>query len=106
MFCTPVIRDRDVAARCLPIVNPETYIEVAVSPQTSSPHVPVIPPSREHQDFERLFHLGREVVKGVRAGVFLPSRGCWLCHDCEYDQDCREWTGNEEVVSGIQATGQ
>jgi len=61
---------------------------------------------RDHQDFERLFHLGREVVKGVRAGVFLPSRGCWLCNDCEYDQDCREWCGNEEVMAGVQAAGQ
>ena len=33
---------------------------------------------------------------GIRAEVFIPSRGCWLCNDCEYDPDCREWTGNEE----------
>jgi len=30
--------------------------------------------------------------------VFIPNRGCWLCRDCEYQQDCLEWTGNEEEV--------
>jgi putative RecB family exonuclease len=53
---------------------------------------------REKSDYERLFHIATEVLKGVRAEVFIPSRGCWLCHDCEYDRDCREWTGNEEVI--------
>jgi len=60
---------------------------------------------RDHKDFERLFHLGREVVKGVRAGVFLPSRGCWLCNDCEYRQDCDEWAGNEEEEANAQRVG-
>ena len=51
---------------------------------------------RTAEDFERLFYVGKEFLRGIRAGVFIPNRGCWLCADCEYDQDCREWTGNEE----------
>src|SRR5206468_4537185 len=51
---------------------------------------------REPADHERLFHLGKELLKAVQTGVFIPNRGCWLCRDCEYDQDCREWTGNED----------
>ena len=43
-----------------------------------------------------LFALAREVRRGIRAGIFVPNRGCWLCRDCEYDQDCREWTGNDD----------
>jgi putative RecB family exonuclease len=65
--------------------------------RTKNPRIEPQITGREPRDFERLFHLGREVVKGVRAGVFLPSRGCWLCNDCEYRQDCDEWTGNEEA---------
>jgi hypothetical protein len=49
-------------------------------------------------DHERLFHVSRSMLTGVQAGVFIPNRGCWLCRDCEYAQDCLEWTGNEEAA--------
>jgi len=65
--------------------------------RTKNPKIDTQVTGRDERDFERLFHLGREVLKGIRGGVFIPNRGCWLCSDCEYDQDCREWTGNEEV---------
>jgi hypothetical protein len=71
--------------------------------RTKQPRIEPQITGRVHKDFERLFHLGREFLKGVRAGVFLPSRGCWLCSDCEYRQDCDEWTGNEEGPSDAQA---
>jgi putative RecB family exonuclease len=64
--------------------------------RTKNPRIDTQTTGREERDFERLFHLGREVVKGVQAGIFLPSRGCWLCNDCEFRRDCDEWTGNEE----------
>lgn len=57
---------------------------------------------REARDYERLFYLGKEVVKGVRNGIFIPHRGCWMCSDCEYQEDCREWTGNEDGGAGDQ----
>ncbi len=71
--------------------------------KTKTPRIEPQVTGRDHKDFERLFHLGREVVKGVRSGVFLPSRGCWLCTDCEYRPDCDEWTGNEEEISNAQS---
>jgi CRISPR/Cas system-associated exonuclease Cas4 (RecB family) len=73
--------------------------------RTKTPRIEPQTTGRDHKDFERLFHLGREVVKGVRSGVFLPSRGCWLCNDCEYRQDCDEWTGNEEEEANAQRVG-
>lgn len=63
--------------------------------RTKAPRIDVQVTGRDESDYIRLFALANEVLKGVRAGVFIPSRGCWLCNDCEYDQDCREWTGNE-----------
>jgi putative RecB family exonuclease len=73
--------------------------------RTKSPKIDTQVTGREERDFERLFNLGKEVLKGLKADVFLPSRGCWLCNDCEYDQDCREWAGNEEVTTDVQAAG-
>src|SRR5712692_1376157 len=66
--------------------------------RTKAPRIDVQTTGRDDSDYVRLFALANEVVKGVRAGIYIPSRGCWLCNDCEYDRDCREWTGNEEVM--------
>lgn len=66
--------------------------------RTKNPDIDVQVTSREARDYERLFLLGKEVLKGVRTGVFIPHRGCWMCSDCEYQADCREWIGNEEVI--------
>jgi len=52
--------------------------------------------TRGLQDYVGLVALATEVRRGIRAGIFVPNRGCWLCRDCEYDQDCREWTGNDD----------
>ena len=64
--------------------------------RTKQPKVQTLITGREKKDYERLFCLAKEFLRGIRAGVFIPNRGCWMCKDCEYDQDCREWTGNEE----------
>ena len=73
--------------------------------RTKNPRIDTQITGRSKKDFERLFHLGREVVKGVQAEVFIPSRGCWLCNDCEYRVDCDEWTGNGEVSPSAQEPG-
>ena len=64
--------------------------------RTKNPAIETHITGREKSDYERLFHVAKEVRVGIRAGVFIPNRGCWLCKDCEYDQDCREWTGNDD----------
>ena len=63
--------------------------------RTKNPKIEPMPTERGEQDYVRLFRLGKEVLKGVANQVFIPKRGCWLCKDCEYERDCREWTGNE-----------
>ncbi len=62
--------------------------------RTKNVKIEPMPAERGEQDYARLFHLGKEVLKGVTSHVFIPNRGCWLCKDCEYEADCREWTGN------------
>ena len=63
--------------------------------RTKNPKIETQTTWREKADYERLFYIGKEVLKGIRTEVFIPNRGCWLCKDCEYDRDCREWMGNE-----------
>ncbi len=62
--------------------------------RTKNVKIEPMPTERGEKDYVRLFHLGKEVLNGVTSQVFIPNRGCWLCKDCEYDRDCREWTGN------------
>lgn len=62
--------------------------------RTKSPKIETHITGREQGDYARLFAIGKEVLKAVEHEVFLPNRGCFMCKDCEYDQDCREWDGN------------
>lgn len=64
--------------------------------KTKQTKIEVFPATRGPKDYERLFHVAREVRKGIQAGVFTPNRGCWMCKDCEYRADCDEWAGNEK----------
>src|SRR5262249_4263637 len=40
--------------------------------RTKSPRIDRQTTEREERDFERLFNLGKEVLKGIRAEVFMP----------------------------------
>ena len=73
--------------KALRLINLIRTKNVKIEPMTTE---------RGEQDYVRLFHLRKEVLKGVTSQVFIPNRSCWLCKDCEYDRDCREWTGNEQ----------
>ncbi len=65
--------------------------------RTKNPRIDTHVTDREKSDYERLFHLASEVRRAIETGVFIPNRGCWLCKDCEFEPDCRDWAGNEEV---------
>lgn len=41
-------------------------------------------------DHQRFFHLAKEVLKGIRSGVFFPRPSFW-CNGCEYEEPCRAW---------------
>lgn len=62
--------------------------------RTKTPKIETHLTGREPKDYVRLFHLGKEVLHAAEQDVYLPNRGCWMCKSCEYEQDCREWTGN------------
>ncbi len=54
--------------------------------------------SRKPQDYARLFYLAKEVLRGIRSGIFFP-RQSFLCKDCEYERPCGGWKGNAEIGS-------
>ena len=47
---------------------------------------------RDEKDYVKLFHIAKEVLKGIQPGYFCPNHS-WMCNDCEYYQMCQEWKG-------------
>lgn len=47
---------------------------------------------RDKEDYVRLFHIAKEVLKGIKFGYFCPNHS-WMCNDCEYFEDCQKWEG-------------
>ena len=78
-----------------------TALQLVNLVRTRNPTIETHTTAREPRDYERLFYLAKEVHRGIQAGVFIPNRGCWLCKDCEYERDCREWTGNEDQQGDV-----
>ena len=61
--------------------------------KNKTPKMEIIETQREQKDFQRLFLLTKEVLKGIRSHVFYP-RYSFFCKDCEYADYCRKWRGN------------
>ncbi len=58
--------------------------------KTKTPKMAILETGREEKDYDRLFYLAREVLKGIRSKVFFP-RQSFMCKDCEYEGPCGEW---------------
>lgn len=61
--------------------------------KNKTPKMEIIETRREQKDFQRLFYLAKEILKGIRDRIFFP-RHSFLCKDCEYADYCRDWQGN------------
>jgi putative RecB family exonuclease len=61
--------------------------------KTKVPKMGILETGREEKDYERLFYLAKEVLKGIKSGVFIP-KDSFMCKDCEYENLCRNWKGN------------
>jgi hypothetical protein len=58
--------------------------------KTRTPKMVILETARDNKDYERLFYLAKEVLKGIKSGVFFP-RQSFMCKDCEYEGLCVEW---------------
>ena len=62
--------------------------------KTKVPKMAILETGREEKDYERLFNLAKEVLKGIKTGIFFP-RQSFMCKDCEYEAFCQKWEGNK-----------
>jgi CRISPR/Cas system-associated exonuclease Cas4 (RecB family) len=62
--------------------------------KTRTPKMVILETGREMKDYERLYYLAQEVLRGIRSGIFFP-RQSFMCKDCEYEILCQQWEGNE-----------
>ncbi len=49
--------------------------------RTRTPKMMIHETGRDQKDHERLFYLAKEVLKGIKSGVFFP-RQSFMCKDC------------------------
>lgn len=57
--------------------------------KTRTPKMVTLETTRGKEDYEKLFSMARDVLKGIKAGVFFP-RQSFMCKDCEYGRECKE----------------
>ncbi len=84
--------------------KPPTEIRKVSLVRSKSPKIDVQTTGRDARDYARLFHIAREMLSGIGAGVFIPNRGCWMCKDCEFQADCLEWSGNDDRREVVLST--
>lgn len=71
--------------------RPQT-LKVVNLVKAKAPKIALLETKRGLNDYQRFFHLAREVQRGVESGIFFP-RASFMCKDCEYAGPCQEWPG-------------
>jgi putative RecB family exonuclease len=73
--------------------RPPKLLKMVNFVKSKKPKMIVSETKRKKSDYERLFYLASQVLKGIRSEVFFPRPGFW-CKDCEYEEYCKAWKGN------------
>ena len=60
--------------------------------QTKRPKIIPLEADTQKLDYQRFFYLAKQILKGIRSGVFFP-RTSFMCKDCEYAKPCKTWRG-------------
>lgn len=68
-------------------------IKVVDFVKTKKPKMIVLKTKRDKNDYQRLFHLASQVLRGIQSQIFYPRPSFW-CKDCEYEEQCRTWAIN------------
>lgn len=68
-------------------------IKVVDFVKTKKPKMIVLKTRRNKNDYQRLFHLASQVLKGILSQIFYPRPSFW-CKDCEYGKHCKAWDVN------------
>lgn len=73
--------------------RPPKLLKVINFVKTKKPKMNVLETKRNKTDYQRLFYLAGQVLKGIKSQIFFPRQSFW-CKDCEYDMYCKAWGGN------------
>lgn len=73
--------------------RPPKLIKLVNFVKAKKPKIIVYETSRSEEDYQRFFYLAKQVLKGIKSGIFFPKPSFW-CKGCEYEQPCRAWNGN------------
>jgi putative RecB family exonuclease len=57
-----------------------------------NPKIEEFETKRENGAYQRLFLVAKKVLEGIQAQIFFP-RTSFFCKDCEFEEQCRNWTG-------------
>jgi putative RecB family exonuclease len=61
--------------------------------KSKKPKLITMETTRDKADYQRLYFLAGQILKGIQQSVFFP-RPSFMCKDCEYAKQCQEWKGN------------
>jgi putative RecB family exonuclease len=73
--------------------RPPKLLKVVNFVKTKKPKIITLETKRSRADYQRLFFLADQVLRGIEQRIFFPRTGFW-CKDCEYAENCREWRGS------------
>lgn len=73
--------------------RPPKLIKLVNFVKAKKPRIIVHETMRNRDDYQRLYYLARQVLKGIKSRIFFPRPSFW-CKGCEYEEPCRAWNGN------------
>jgi putative RecB family exonuclease len=73
--------------------KPPKLLKVVNFVKTKKPKMVVLETKRTKADYQRLFYLASQVLKGIKHQIFFPRPSFW-CKDCEYEKYCKNWGGS------------
>jgi putative RecB family exonuclease len=73
--------------------KPPKLLKVVNFVKTKKPKIVVLETKRTKADYQRLFYLANQVLKGIKHQIFFPRPSFW-CKDCEYEKYCKNWGGD------------
>jgi putative RecB family exonuclease len=73
--------------------RPPKLLKVINFVKTKKPKMITLETKRNKSDYQRLFHLAQQVLKGIKSQIFFPRPSFW-CKDCEYEEQCKAWEGS------------
>jgi putative RecB family exonuclease len=73
--------------------KPPKSLKIVNFVKSKKPKMIQMETNRDKDDYQRLYFLAGQILKGIQQRIFFPRTG-FLCKDCEYAENCKTWKGN------------